>query len=65
MSQVLKSFVVYWLKFCISLIDLPDMQVFFFITLASGFMQHSLSVSCRNCGKLVASGIVSFFVCFF
>ena len=35
------------------------------ITLASGFMERCLSVSCRNCGKLVAHGIGFFSVCFF
>ena len=35
-----------------------------YITLASGFMERSLSVSCRNCGKPVAHGTGFFSVCF-
>ena len=36
-----------------------------YITLASGFMERFLSVSCRNYGKPVAHGTGFFSVCFF
>ena len=65
MNQVLKSFVVCGLKFCISLMLFARHAGLLYITLASGFMERSLSVSCRNCGKPVAHGTGFFSVCFF